>query len=62
MENETLLKCDFCGVVGADVVNYRQTTLYEEDTRNLVNACPACRIENDQYWKEQWEELWDNCS
>lgn len=51
------LKCDFCGKVGPDVINYHQRTQYVEEERNWVNACPECKGKNDEHWDEMWAEL-----
>jgi phage FluMu protein Com len=56
MSNE--LKCDFCEKVGADVVHYHQRTQYVEEERNWVNACPECKVRNDEYWDEMWADLY----
>ena len=50
------LKCDRCGTRNYTVINYRQRTCYTNDADNHVNVCPECKIENDLYWDERWEE------
>lgn len=56
------LKCQFCEKVGADVVHYRQRTLYVEEEMNWVNACPECKLMNDEYWDGMWVDLYGDLS
>ena len=50
------LKCDCCGTRSYKVINYHQRTCYTNEADNYVNCCPECKIENDAYWDERWEE------
>ncbi len=61
VEQETVMKCDFCNKESEEVVNCRQDTNFVDDDRNFVNACPSCRIENDKYWAEKWQEYYEGC-
>jgi phage FluMu protein Com len=52
------LKCDFCKKISHDVVHYHQRTQYVEEEQNWVNACPECKLMNDEYWDGMWAELY----
>lgn len=52
--------CDFCGVTGPEVINYRQRTQYADEKHNWVNACPKCKEINDDHWDAMWDELMSN--
>lgn len=52
------LTCDFCQVTSHEVVRYHQRTQYVEEERNWVNACPKCKVLNDEHWDAMWDELY----
>ena len=50
--------CPACGRPGAE--RRRQNTAYADDERNFVTLCPSCHEENNEHWREQWQEYWGN--
>lgn len=52
------LQCDFCREVSDEVVVYHQGTMYQGKESNYAAACPTCKILNDEYWAEMWEEYY----
>lgn len=53
-ERAVQLRCERCEATGA--VLYRQSTMYVEEAPNWVVLCAACREDNDDDWRERWEE------
>lgn len=51
-------RCERCGRLNAET--YRQNTFYSDDKLNWVTLCEECRKDNDEYWKEQWEEYYSS--
>jgi hypothetical protein len=54
------LVCNFCGTT-SEVINYHQRTFYVNDSDNWVNACPDCKMMNDDYWDDMWNEYYSGC-
>lgn len=41
---------------GWGVTRRRQNTAYSKDELNFAVLCPACHVENAEYWAERWIE------
>ena len=41
--------------------NRRQNTAYADNKLNWVFLCDECAAENDEYWKERWDEYYSSC-
>jgi len=52
-------KCQFCGDNGAE--RRRQNTTYENDELNWMVLCNRCQKEEDEYWRERWDDYYKNC-
>lgn len=55
------MKCQLCEIDSPDVREVRQRTDYFDDKLNFVILCPKCEEENDEYWRERWDEYYQGC-
>jgi hypothetical protein len=51
-------RCNRCNCRGAET--YHQNTSYYKYEMNIVTLCPKCQEENDEYWKERWDEYYSD--
>lgn len=51
-----MLTCQRCQEINESVVHHRQNTQFPVEEDNFVTLCVWCRLENDRYWDEMWEE------
>lgn len=51
--------CQSCGKEGAE--RRRQRTAYVDDALNWATLCPECQDEAEEYWREQWNDYYNNC-
>ena len=50
--------CPCCQKKRPLVEKRRTRTAYVDDDRNFIISCWGCYKENDEYWKERWDEYY----